>query len=167
MNMRSRRIAVTIAGAVLLATASVQAQTVSCRAEAGLTNKGANGTATSGHDQRAASYDVDLSSGKAGDRPTVTVSIHPHSPAAAAAADRPTARIDRILLRSPFKSEAIAQPATFAHGGSESEAIATFDAAAVRTLPEGDVNVILFTPDGERLCRIKKGDRETLTGRRR
>jgi hypothetical protein len=165
MTIRVRLMLAAAAAAVLLTSAVAAAQPkVSCLAAAGLTKAGADATATSGHEQRAASYDVDVSTGKSGQRPTIVVSVRPHAPAKAAAAARPSARVDRLLLRSPYKSEAIAQPASFSHGSNESEAVGTFDAAAVRALPEGDINVILFTPDGERFCRLAKKDRAALLG---
>ena len=165
MTIRARVMLPAAAAALLLTSPFAAAQPkVSCLAAAGLTKAGADATATSGHEQRAASYDVDVSAGKSGDRPAILVTVRPHAPAAAAAAARPSARVDRLLLRSPYKSEAIAQPGSFSHGATESEAVGTFDAAAVRALPDGDINVILFTPDGERFCRLKKKERAALLG---
>lgn len=165
MTICARLIVPMAAAAVLLTSSYAAAQPkVSCLAAAGLTKAGADATATSGHEQRAASYDVIVSAGKSGDRPTIVVAVRPHAPAAAAAAARPTGQVDRLLLRSPYKSEAVAQPGSFNRGASESEAVGTFDAAAVRALPQGDINVVLFTPDGERFCRLTKKDRAALLG---
>jgi hypothetical protein len=152
----------TLALAGLCTGAAQGADAITCTASAGLARHVA-ATSTTGV-ERTGSYDVRLS---AGDSPTmVMVAVEPRPATEAGAATKVAAPIDKVLLRSPYKSEAIAQPASFTRGASAASAVATFDRAAVRALPAGDVNVIVNTAEGERVCRIPRKDRERLLGNR-
>jgi hypothetical protein len=132
----------------------------SCTATAGLA-KHVAGTTTAGT-ERTGSYDVMLSSsGK-----TAELRVEAKRPVSAGEATKVAAPIDRVLLRSPYKSEATAVPTTQSHSGSPADHVATFDLDAIRALPAGDVDVVVMTPDGERVCRIKKSDRQKLGGSR-
>jgi hypothetical protein len=71
-------------------------------------------------------------------------------------AKRPDDRIERVLLRSPYKAEATALPTTQAPAADAGQ-VATFDLQAIQALPAGDINAVVMTPDGERVCRIVKG----------
>jgi len=152
----------TLGAAVLTTAAAHAADAITCTASAGL-GKHVAATSTTGI-ERTGSYDIRISAGDPAT--TVVVAVEPRPATDAGAATKVAAPIDKVLLRSPFKSEAIAQPASFTHGSSPNSAVATFDRAAVRALPVGDVNVIVNTGDGERLCRISRRDRERLIGAR-
>jgi hypothetical protein len=144
-------------GCALLLSGVAHAETVTCTATAGL-DKHEAATSSTGV-ERTGAYDVALSTGSQGG---VMVAVSPKKDTTAGQATKVAAPIDKVLLRSPYKSEAIAQPKSFTPGAGPTEAVATFDAAAVRQLPRGDVNVIIFTADGERLCRIERKDRDRL-----
>jgi hypothetical protein len=137
------------------AAAAQQPFSTTCTATAGL-DKHEAATSTTGT-ERTGSYDVTLSTGAR----TVELTAKPKKPVAAGEATKVAADIDRVLLRSPVKSEATALPARESRGpGGEHRA--TFDLGAIRALPDGDVNVVIVTPDGERVCRVDKAHREKL-----
>jgi len=148
-------------GCVLLLSgaAESQAQTVSCTASAGLDKRETATTSTG--TERTGPYDVSLSAGSGGGR-LVTVSVRAKKDIRTAGATKVAAPIDTVLLRSPFKSEAIAQPTQFTPGEAATEGTATFEASAVTLLPKGDVDVVVVTADGERLCRITGKERQRL-----
>lgn len=129
-----------------------------CVATAGLA-KHVAATSTEGI-ERTGSYDVTLTA-SAG---IVEMRVEPKHPVEAGEATKVAAPIERVLLRSPYKSEATALPARSAAAGTD--LVATFELDAVRKLPSGDVNAVVITADGERSCRIKNGDRRKLTAPR-
>ena len=135
------------------------ATTIACSAPSG----GSRAVATTGSVTASASrvYRVEVSHPTSGPSHAIVVSAQAGS-GTANSEPAGDARITKIILRSAYKSEAIAQPSSFANGATAREAIATFDETAVRELPAGDVNVVLSTADGERVCRIRKKDRGTL-----
>jgi hypothetical protein len=147
-----------IAVALLGFVQPVMAHTVECTAPTGTPRAAA--TAGSAGSTTPRAYEVEVSTSAAEHR-TVIVTVRPR-PSSRSSSSASGIEVTRVLLRSAYKSEAIAQPASFEHASGTDQAVATFDEAAVRALPQGDVNVILFTPDGERLCRIRKKDRGTL-----
>jgi hypothetical protein len=178
--MRLTTAAVAMAGALGIAVAPAMAQvpgaasgraggTFSCTASAGLTK--ADTASLTGDVQRTGSYDVKVST--EGDQ--IRVAVEPQAPKRSGAVTRVAASIDNLLLRSPFKSEAIAQPSKIDKapvqwsGGPSgavtgNRAVAAFDLKAVQTLPAGDVLVIVNTADGERVCRMKAKDRRRIAG---
>lgn len=91
-------------------------------------------------------YDVELTSATQ----TAELTVKPRTA---------NARVSRVLLRSPYKSEATALPTIERAGDVPGTYVATFDMDAIRRLPNGDLNVVVVTPDGERICRVKKKDR--------
>ncbi len=107
----------------------------------------------------AKAFDVKLTSTEHGAQMRVDLK---HS---APASTKGATKISKVLLRSPYKSEATALP-TQETPGADGAYVATFDAEAIRSLPAGDVNVVVTTPDGERVCRIKKSAREKLVAAR-
>ncbi len=156
----STRAAVALSCALLLSTAAeTRADTVKCTATAGLEKREA-ATSSTGI-ERTGSYEVSVSSGAAG-AGTVMVAIEAKKDVRTEGPTKVAAPIDSVLVRSPFKSEAIAQSKTFVRGAVATDGVATFDASAVSLLPKGDVEVIIVTADGERLCRIKSTDRQRL-----
>ena len=156
---------ITLRGSALLFLLSVPAavsaqHTITCSAPSGA----ATAVATSGSSSRPAAarvYRVDVSRSTSQPSGAIVVSAHAGNEAANSEPSG-DARITTVVLRSAYKSEAIAQPLTFAQGATPRDAVATFDEGAVRALPAGDVNVVLSTADGERVCRIRKKDRGTL-----
>lgn len=72
------------------------------------------------------------------------------------------AEVDRVLLRSPYKSEGAALPAQIAVNPDTHEAVASFDLAAVRRLPASGFNVVITTPTGERICRVSRKQQAEL-----
>jgi hypothetical protein len=138
------------------AVASGAEHTISCTAPAASKAVGTTGSTALG--PRA--YEVKVSTTTTGTHSVVVAVKAVSSKSAADTSGQ--AQISKVLLRSAYKSEAIAQPVSFNHGATPSEAVATFDEAAVRALPDGDINVILFTADGERLCKVRKQDRGTM-----
>ncbi len=148
-------------GCVLLLSSAVesQAQAVSCTATAGLDKRETATTSTG--TERTGPYDVSLSAGSGGNA-LVTVAVRAKKDIRTSGATKVAAPIDTVLLRSPFKSEAIAQPTAFTAGAEATEGTATFEPSAVALLPKGDVDVIVVTADGERLCRITGKERQRL-----
>ena len=143
--------------------------TFSCTASAGLTK--ADAASLTGDVQRTGSYDVKVSA----EGGQVTVAVEPQAPKRSGTVTRVAAAIDNLLLRSPFKSEAIAQPSKidkapvqWPDGPSAAvagnRAVASFDQKAIQMLPAGDVLVIVNTADGERTCRMKAKDRRRIAG---
>jgi hypothetical protein len=142
---------------------------VSCTASAGLTK--ADAATLTGGLQQTGSYDITIST----EHGQVKVAAEPQAPKRSGTVTRVAASIDGLLLRSPYKSEAIAQPskidtapvqwpAATAGALAGNRAAAMFDLKAVQALPAGDVLVIVNTADGERVCRMKAKDRRRLTG---
>ena len=148
-------------GCVLLLSSAVesQAQAVSCTATAGLDKRETATTSTG--TERTGPYDVSLSAGSGADA-LVTVAVRAKKDIRTPGATKVAAPIDTVLLRSPFKSEAIAQPTAFTPGAEATDGTATFEASALTLLPKGDVDVIVVTADGERLCRITGKERQRL-----
>jgi hypothetical protein len=73
--------------------------------------------------------------------------------------------INKVLLRSPYKSEGTALPKTEGHRERDGYT-AQFDMDAIRALPAGDMNVVIITPEGEQICRIKNSARKKLVAER-
>jgi hypothetical protein len=159
--MTRLRPALQIAAAVLCLSPAAQAGEVSCTASAGLP-KHVAATSTTGV-ERTGSYDVRITTGN---ESAIVVTVSPRPATDAGDATKVPAPVDKVLLRSPYKSEAIAQPVSFARGATPESAVATFNRSAVGALPLGDVNVIVQTKDGERLCRISRKERDRLAGGR-
>jgi hypothetical protein len=172
--------AAVLASAAIAAAASAQTPaaegqprpagaTFSCTASAGVSK--ADTAKLTGDVQRTGGYKIRVSTG--GEQ--VLVSAEPESPKQSGGVTRVAAPIDTLLLRSPFKSEAIAQPANIekvpvqwekapSGGGESNRATASFDLKAVQALPKGDVLVIVNTADGERMCRMSAKDRRRIAG---
>jgi hypothetical protein len=72
------------------------------------------------------------------------------------------AQVDRVLLRSPYKSEGTALPAQIRVNPDTREAVASFDMAAVRRLPASGFNIVIATPTGERICRVSRKQQAEL-----
>ena len=72
------------------------------------------------------------------------------------------AEVDRVLLRSPYKSEGTALPAQMGVNPDTHEAVASFDLAAVRRLPASGFNIVITTPTGERICRVSRKQQAEL-----
>jgi hypothetical protein len=132
----------------------------SCTATAGLA-KHVPATTTTGT-ERTGSYDVTLS----GTGRTAELMVEAKKPVSAGDATKVASTIDKVLLRSPYKSEATALPASESQGSSSNSHIATFDLGAIQALPAGDIDIVVMTTDGERVCRIKSKDRQKLVASR-
>jgi hypothetical protein len=143
--------------------------TFTCTASAGLTKGDA--ARLTGDVQRTGGYKITVSA----DGMQVLVSADPEEPKRSGNVTRVAAPIDTVLLRSPYKSEAIAQPAKVERqpvqsknatpaGADANRAVASFDRKAVQALPAGDVLVIVNTADGERICRISAKNRRRIAG---
>jgi hypothetical protein len=72
------------------------------------------------------------------------------------------AEVDRVLLRSPYKSEGAALPAQIGVNPDTHEAVASFELAAVRRLPASGFNIVITTPTGERICRVSRKQQAQL-----
>ena len=144
--------------AVGLASPAEAGYDAHCVATAGL-DKHTPATTTTGT-ERTGSYDVTVSTSARG----AELKVEPKKPVEAGAATKVAAPIDKVLLRSPFKSEATALP-TRESSETSGTHVATFDLDAIRALPNGDVNVVIVTPDGERVCRISRSERQKLVAR--
>jgi hypothetical protein len=81
--------------------------------------------------------------------------------------------IERIVLKSKIDERAVVQPETFSTepvelknlvGGSvtANSAVATFSLGAIRKLPDGDFDVVVITQNGERRCKVGRGDRNRV-----
>jgi hypothetical protein len=151
------------------AAARASGATFSCTATAGITK--ADTARLTGDVQRTGGYAIKVSA--AGGE--VVVTVDPQSPRRSGAVTRVAAPIDGVLLRSPYKSEAIAQPVHLdrepvqwpdapAGAAGANRARATFDLKGVQAMPAGDVLVVVTTADGERVCTMKAKNRRRLAG---
>ena len=143
--------------------------TFNCTASAGVTK--ADTANLTGDVQRTGGYKIKIAL-QAGQ---LLVSAEPEDPKHTGSVTLVAAPIDTVLLRSPYKSEAIAQPANIekapvqwdkapAGAGTGNRATASFDVKAVQALPKGDVLVIVNTADGERTCRMSAKERGRVAG---
>jgi len=109
--------------------------------------------------------------------PGVFVSVEPNAPMMqpGGGGARAAAPIERVVLQSKSKPDAVAQPTSVnlepvpfmnKDGGKveveANRAVAVFDYSAVRQLPAGDLDVVVITTSGERKCKIGAKDRERL-----
>jgi hypothetical protein len=105
--------------------------------------------------------------------PSVFVSVEPNDPPRGQNEIAVPAPIERVVLKSKSKTEAVAQPTkidteqvAFSNllGAKldASRAVAVFDIASVRELPAGDIDVVVITAAGERRCKIGTKDRARL-----
>ncbi len=131
----------------------------------------ADTAALTGDVQPTGDYKVRVSSGDA----RLVVTAEPEEPKRSGKVTRVAAPIDTVLLRSPYKSEAIAQPANLdrhpvqwpdapAGATDGNRATASFDLQAVQAMPAGDILVIVNTVVGERTCRMNARDRRRIAG---
>jgi hypothetical protein len=148
---------------------AIAGTTFSCTASAGVTK--ADTARLTGDLQRTGGYKVKVSAAAA----QLVVTVEPEEPKRSGSVTRVPAVIENVLLRSPFKSEAIAQPANVekepvqwsnapAGAGDANRAVATFDLKAVQAIPAGDVLLVVNTADGERVCRMGAKDRRRIGG---
>lgn len=152
-----RRVGISAIVALLLVPAAGRAEAasaVTCIAVAPAPASETHGSgSTLGH---SAPYTVRLTTAGS----AILVSVQPKDSAADRAADKGSADVAKILLRSPYKTEATALPSAVRADGTS--ATATFDAAAVRALPAGPLTVVITTAYGERSCRVTPRQRTQL-----